>query len=170
VAELEGEVEIANSRSKHVSRIQHLEEMLRLEEKKVERAKEINRELRERNDRTQAQLRVEEHSNRALTEELRLAKEEIKKIEQRFKKSDSGNLVLKAFKKEILEAFICPISFSEIKDPVILPCGQTIDSSTMSNLIASNFKDPFTNSERCTKKVPNYLAKAILEIVSSYTD
>jgi hypothetical protein len=38
----------------YVSRVQHLEEILRFEQKKIERAREINREFNERNDKTQA--------------------------------------------------------------------------------------------------------------------
>ena len=46
---------------------------------------------------------------------------------------------------EIKEELKCPISFAQIKDPICLCSGQTIDKSSYNLLIRNYLNNPYTN-------------------------
>ena len=71
---------------------------------------------------------------------------------------------------EIKEELICPISFSQLEDPICLNSGQTIDKSTYEMLTSNNLNNPFTRQPIGWKDkiIMNYTVSRILQIVRKF--
>ena len=64
---------------------------------------------------------------------------------------------------DLNDLFICPIQYTEMDNPMILPSGVTVDKDTISNLGYN--RDPYNWSFKARNAIPNRLASQIKEIL-----
>ena len=68
--------------------------------------------------------------------------------------------------KNIDDLFSCPINLDRIKDPVVLPSGNTVDRKVMEDLIKKGDKnggiDPFDRNKRFRAITRNFFATIII--------
>ena len=68
---------------------------------------------------------------------------------------------------DVNKILLCPLSMSELTNPVILPSGHTIQEGYFDELKRRRYKDPYDNSKILKDKVHNRFASEVIKIVKS---
>lgn len=71
----------------------------------------------------------------------------------------------KSLLSDLEELLVCPISLERLRNPVMLPSGETIDESTLDRFSENDNCDPYTRQSLLDCKVVNKLAAMLVEIV-----
>ena len=71
------------------------------------------------------------------------------------------NSILQKLENEIQ----CPLSTGNLKVPVILPSGVTVNESVMSRLIRDKERDPYDSKNICSKFIHNKIASKIIDLI-----
>ena len=69
---------------------------------------------------------------------------------------------------DLEELLVCPISLERLRNPVMLPSGETIDESTLDRFAEDSKCDPYTRQFLFDCKIVNKLAVMLAEIVEKY--
>ena len=69
------------------------------------------------------------------------------------------------FLEKVKEILVCPLSGEQLKIPVLLPSGVTIDQSFYDKLVDGNWRDPFNPSLCISERRVNRLALNLIEVV-----
>ena len=67
--------------------------------------------------------------------------------------------------EKVKEILVCPLSGEQLKIPVLLPSGVTIDQSFYDKLVDGNWRDPFNPSLCISDRRVNRLALDLIEVV-----
>ncbi|CAI2363954.1 unnamed protein product [Moneuplotes crassus] len=77
--------------------------------------------------------------------------------------------LLSSLLEKIESIYECPLSFEKIKEPAILPSGNTISSVFYKELAKKKFKDPFDKSRKLPRLIVNRFAVNLREILDEVT-